>query len=373
MRTAEHGIQRVDIHPLRVPLKEPFVTSLGASLHAENVVVIVLTTGGLAGTGECSPYPPINGETIETCLAVGKHLARALLGRDALDIAGAVEAMDRPIHGNSSIKSAFDTALHDIAAQAAGLPLFKFLGGRQARALMTDYTVSIGGAAQMAEDAAAIVRAGFPVVKVKLGGDGDTDIERVLRIRATIGADIPLRLDANQGWDPDTAIRVLRALEQAGVQHCEEPIPRWRFMELRRVSEASPIPVMADESCCDHHDAERLITLGACTRFNVKLGKAGGLWKARKVLALTEAAGMGAQVGGFLESRLGFTASAHLALANPAVRWCDMDTPLMFREDPVLGGITYGPGGTITVPETPGLGASVDPAFLGAPGGSTVE
>src|SRR5690606_29937917 len=152
-------------------------------------------------------------------------------------------------------------------------------------------------------------------------GDGDTDIERVRRIRAAIGPDIPLRLDANQGWDPDTAIRVLRALEHAGVQHCEEPIPRWRFMELRRVSEASPIPVMADESCCDHRDAERLIALSACPRFNVKLGKAGGLWKARKVLALAEAAGMYAQVGGFLESRLGFTASAHLALASPAVRW----------------------------------------------------
>jgi hypothetical protein len=85
------------------------------------------------------------------------------------------------------------------------------------------------------------------------------DIERILAIRKAIGEEIPLRIDANQGWSPEQAILVLNALGDANIQHCEEPIPRWQFMEMRRVKEASPIPIMADESCCDHHDAERLI------------------------------------------------------------------------------------------------------------------
>jgi L-alanine-DL-glutamate epimerase-like enolase superfamily enzyme len=216
----------------------------------------------------------------------------------------------------------------------------------------------------MAADAEAIVAAGFPVIKVKLGGPGELDIRRIRAIRERIGSIIPLRIDANQGWDPDTAIHVLNALADAGIQHCEEPIPRWRFMEMRRVKEASPIPIMADESCCDEHDAERLIALGSCQRFNIKLGKSGGLFKARKIIALAEQAGMEVQVGGFLESRLAFTASAHLALISPCVRYCDMDTPLMFTSDPVNGGIQVGDGGTISLPDTPGLGASIDAAYL---------
>jgi L-alanine-DL-glutamate epimerase-like enolase superfamily enzyme len=239
--------------------------------------------------------------------------------------------------------------------------------------LITDYTVSIGDPGKMATDAVEIVRDGFRVIKVKLGGDGDMDIERIRAIRTAVGPELPLRIDANQGWDPDTAIRVLNALGRFGIQHCEEPIPRWQFMEMRRVREASPIPIMADESCCDHQDAERLIALGACQLFNVKLGKSAGLFKARKIIALAERAGMKVQVGGFLESRLGFTASAHLALASATVEHCDMDTPMMFTRDPVSGGIRYGDGGTISVPEVPGLGASIDPAFLDGEGSFTVR
>jgi L-alanine-DL-glutamate epimerase-like enolase superfamily enzyme len=330
----------------------------------ENVVVQVHTSQGRTGWGECSPFWTINGETQETCLSVGKPLAKALIGHEATDIEGAHRIMDRLIFGNSSIKSAFDIALHDLAAQAADLPLWKFLRGKQRSDLVTDYTVSIGDPDKMAADALEIVRRGFPVIKVKLGGDGDLDIKRIRAIRATIPSIIPLRIDANQGWDPDTAIRVLNALGDAGIQHCEEPIPRWQFMEMRRVKEASPISIMADESCCDHHDAERLIDLGACQRFNIKLGKSGGLFKARKIIALAEQAGVTVQIGGFLESRLAFTASAHLAMTSPAVQFCDMDTPLMFTEDPVLGGMQVGQGGIISLREGSGLGASVDPRFL---------
>jgi L-alanine-DL-glutamate epimerase-like enolase superfamily enzyme len=294
---------------------------------------------------------------------VGRHLAAALIGHDVLDIEGAHGRMDRLIFGNSSIKSAFDIALHDLAAQVADLPLWKYLGGERYFDPITDYTVSLGDPERMAADAEAIVAAGFPVIKVKLGGAGDLDIRRIRAIRSRVPS-IPLRIDANQGWDPDTAIEVLNALADAGIEHCEEPIPRWRFMELRRVKEASPIPIMADESCCDHHDAARLIALGACQRFNIKLGKSGGLFKARKIIALAAGAGMTVQVGGFLESRLAWSASAALALTDPCVQYCDMDTPLMFTADPVVGGIGYHPGGRIRLPEVAGLGASIDPAWL---------
>lgn len=359
-------IDKIILHPLSIPLKAPFITSLGALHAVENVVVQMHTADGRTGWGECSPFWTINGETQETCLSVGKHLAKALIGHDPLDIEGAHRTMDRMIFGNRSIKSAVDIALHDLAAQQADLPLWRFLGAERCFDLVTDHTVSLGDPEKMAADAEAIVAAGFTVIKVKLGGAGELDIRRIRAIRERIGSIIPLRIDANQGWDPDTAIHVLNALADAGIQHCEEPIPRWRFMEMRRVKEASPIPIMADESCCDDHDAERLIALGSCQRFNIKLGKSGGLFKARKIIALAEQAGMQVQIGGFLESRLAFTASAHLATTSACVQYCDMDTPLMFTADPVLGGMQLGIGGRITLPKGSGLGATIDPGSLDA-------
>ncbi|QQR85477.1 MAG: dipeptide epimerase [Flavobacteriales bacterium] len=363
LRAVPARIIRIALDQLSIPLKAPFITSLGSLHKVESVVVIIDTEDGLVGQGECNPFWAINGETVGTCVAVGAHLAQAMLRRDALDIDGAHAVMDRLIFGNNSIKSAFDIALHDIAAQHAGKPLADFLGGDRRLQLVTDYTVSIGSPERMAQDARAIVDAGFTVVKVKVGGDPNEDIQRILAIRSAIGERIPLRIDANQGWSTEQAILVLNALRDAGIQHCEEPIPRWQFMELRGVKEASPIPIMADESCCDHRDAERLIALGACQRFNIKLGKSGGLHKARKIIALAEAAGMSVQVGGFLESRLAWSAAAALATTSSCVQYCDMDTPLMFTEDPVEGGITYGSAGTITIPEGPGLGARIKGSY----------
>jgi L-alanine-DL-glutamate epimerase-like enolase superfamily enzyme len=359
-------ITNISLFSLSIPLKAPFITSLGALEAVESVVVRITTQDGLVGWGECNPFWSINGETQETCLVVGKHIAKALVGHDAADIEGLHTRMDRLIFANNSIKSAFDIACHDIAAQVAGKPLFKFLGGKRKRELVTDYTISIASPEKMAADAVSIVAQGFTVIKVKLGSDGDLDITRITAIREAIGFEVPLRIDANQGWSPEVAIRVLKALAGHNIQHCEEPIPRWQFMEMRRVKEASPIPIMADESCCDHHDAERLIEIHACQRFNIKLGKSGGLFKAKKIIALAEEAGMDVQVGGFLESRLAWTAAAHLALTSDAVRYCDMDTPLMFTADPVDGGIIYGKNGSVTIPNVPGLGARIATQHLRA-------
>jgi L-Ala-D/L-Glu epimerase len=358
-------IGSIEIYKLYIALKEPFIISLGPQNDVQNIIVIIRTNDGCAGYGECSPYMSINGESIDTCFIVGQYFAKGLKGKNALDIAACMEIMDKTIYGNASIKSAFDIALHDIAAQYTGVPVYKFLGGEKNKLLQTDYTVSIGPPQKMKADAIRIKAQGFPAVKVKLGESKEKDVERIRAIREGIGADYPLRVDANQGWQTaDNALSVLRALAEFSIEYCEEPILRHRFMELNRVSEYSPIPVMADESCGDEHDAERLIQLNACTMFNIKLGKSSGFYRALKIARLGAAANLSMQVGGFMESRLGMTASAHLALANDHIHHCDFDTPLMFTEDPVIGGIQYLDKGVIEVPDTPGLGAVIDETYL---------
>ena len=359
MSKKELLIKSIGIYKLIIPLKEPFVISLGAQYDAESIIVVIKTDDH-AGYGECSPYMSINGESLDTCFIVGQYFSKTLKEKNALDIKECVEAMDKTIYGNYSIKSAFDMALYDIASQFESLPLYKFLEGKNNKTLITDYTVSIDEPGKMAENAAAYKQQGFPVIKVKLGESKRRDAERIHLIREAIGYEIPVRIDANQGWDVKTAIATLQELERYNIQHCEEPIPRWDFMRLRKVRKKSPIPIMADESCCTHHDAKRLIGLKACDMLNIKLGKSGGIYEALKIISLAEKAKMKMQMGGFMESRLGMTAFAHLALCSDNILHCDLDTPLMFTEDPVSGGLTYHENGVVKVPETPGLGAWIE-------------
>ena len=193
-------IRRVELYKLSVPLTAPFITSLGKETSTDNLVVKMITDEGLVGFGECSPFMPVNGESQDTCFIVGQYFAKALKGKNPLQVEDCVTLMDKIIYGNSSIKSAFDIALYDIAAQHAGVPLYRFIGGKNNKPIITDYTVSIGEPATMAVNAITIKEQGYPAIKVKLGMNGNTDVERMKAIRAAVGDEIPLRIDANQGW-----------------------------------------------------------------------------------------------------------------------------------------------------------------------------
>ncbi len=357
-------ITEIGIYKLFMPLKEPFVISLGPIYNAENIVVIIKTNHGITGFGECSPFMSINGESMDTCFVVAQYFAKLLKGKNPLNITEHIAAMDALIYANTSIKSAFDIALYDIAAQHAGVPLYKFLGGENNKIITTDYTVSIGEPKKMAADAVAIQQQGYPAIKIKLGKNGKKDVERIKAIREAVGNKIPLRIDANQGWTVDEAIETLNALAVYDIQHCEEPIPRWAYMQLPKIKKQSPIPIMADESCGDEHDAQRLLQLDACSYLNIKLGKAGGIFKALKIVELAKQYNMHLQVGAFMESRLAMTAFAHFALCSPLIEHYDFDTALMFTQDPVSGGIHYAANGVITVPDAPGLGAWIDKDWL---------
>ena len=357
-------IEQIELYHASLKLKHPFVTSLGYRDHANNLFLRIRTADGLEGWGECSPYPPINGETIDTCMVVGQLIGKRLIGKDPTFIAGLSRLMDRIIFGNSSVKSAIDIALHDLAAQAAGQPLYRYLGAEIKKAIYTDYTVSVGDIEQMTKDAQEVKAAGFPVIKVKLGDGGEKDVARIKAIREAVGYDIGIRIDANQGWKVKEAITTLQGLEPYDIQYCEAPISRHRYPRLSKVRKHSPIKIMADESVFDHHDAKKLIDMGLCDYINIKLGKSSGIHKARKIIKKAEKASMAMQIGGFLESRILFTANCHLAHTSDWVHYYDFDSPLFMEEDPIEGGLAYETDWRVTLPETPGLGLTVDDSFL---------
>ena len=357
-------ITNIELFKLNIPYKEPFVISLGVIPEATNVVVRIHTSDGLTGTGECAPFVFIVGETQETVFELAKKVGKMLIGKDPFAIGERLHEIDRAVLGNPTMKSAFDMAFYDLLALRANMPLYQLLGGSKKREIHTDMTISIGDPEKVARDAMEFKKAGFPAIKVKLGTTSREDVARIKAIRQAVGPDYPIRIDANQGWDTITAIETLKALEPYGIEHCEEPIPHWNNRELVKVRENSPIPIMADESVFDHHDAFRLASMGACDYFNIKFSKSGGIHKALKIVAVAEAAGIKCQVGCMSESRFALTALMHLVLASQSIVHYDMDSSLMLDGDPVTGGIEYKGAGLWVLGDSPGIGAGFDEAFL---------
>jgi L-alanine-DL-glutamate epimerase-like enolase superfamily enzyme len=357
-------ITKVEIIKLNLPYKEPFVISLGIIESATNVVVKIHTNSGLTGVGECAPFVTIVGETQETVFELSKQIAKLLKGKDPFALEERLTEIDRAIAGNYTMKSAFDMALYDLLAKKAGMPLYKLLGGSNNREITTDMTISIGAPEKVAKDALAFKEAGFPAIKVKLGTTTKADVARIKAIREAVGNDYPIRIDANQGWNTVTAISTLQALAKFNIEHCEEPVPKWNNREMARVRENSPIPIMADESVFNHHDAFRLAAMGACDYFNIKFSKSGGIYNALKINAIAESAGIKCQVGCMSESRYALTALMHFVLASKNVVHYDMDSSLMLDADPVTGGIQYQGKGRWMLKDAIGIGAGFDEDFL---------
>ncbi|TDO24695.1 mandelate racemase/muconate lactonizing enzyme family protein [Pedobacter duraquae] len=355
-------ITHTEIYRFSIPM-EPFVIATGTMDFAQNVFLKIFTDAGIYGVGECSAFPMIVGETQDTCLSMAREFAQILIGKDPLQIPDRMNDLLGFAAHNSTIKSAFDMALFDIAAKDAGLPLYKFLGGHK-RMIETDMTIGIDTPENMALSALKYQRQGCRILKIKLGKKVLEDVERVALIREAVGSEMTLRLDANQGWSFDDALLALGKLEPFNIEFCEQPMRTWFDDRLPELNLNSPIKLMADESCYNHHDARKLINNSSCSFLNIKFSKSGGILEAQKIHEIALQHGMKCMIGSMLESRIALSANLHFALSSPNVIYFDLDTCLLGHlVDPVVDGLTYD-GYFLDVPDLPGIGADADPVFL---------
>lgn len=355
-------ITHIDIYRFSIPM-HPFTIATGTMHFAQNIFLRVYTDENIYGVGECSAFPMIVGETQSTCFEMAKDFAALWKSKNPLQIEERMHELHSFTAYNSTIKSAFDMALYDIAAKKAGKPLYVYLGGDK-KSMETDLTIGINSPEEMALTAIDYQRRGVNIIKVKLGKDPDEDIERIKQIRNAIGSKIRLRIDANQGWSREGALYALTGLGKYDIQFCEQPMRRYNDPYLPALHKSSPIPVMADESVFDHHDAERLIAADACSYVNIKFAKSGGILEAEKINTVCEQNNIPCMMGGMLESRIALTAFAHFASARSNIQFYDMDTCMLgHKTDPVTGGVTYN-GFLVELPAGNGIGADADEAFL---------
>jgi L-alanine-DL-glutamate epimerase-like enolase superfamily enzyme len=355
-------ITEVEIYLFDIPLVAPFRISIGEMSAANDLLVRVVTDQGIVGLGEACPFPPITGETQATNAAAARAIRDMLIGKDPLAVEGILRQIGPMVHANPSAVAAYDMALYDILGKVAGLPLFRLFGSGKTQ-FETDITTGLDTPESMAAETKGYADRGYKTLKAKVGLDPDTDVARIQAIRDAIGYGINLRIDANQGWSVPQAIYALRKMEKFKIQLVEQPVVASDIAGLKTVREASPIPVMADEACFLPADALKLVRAEACDYFNIKLMKAGGIANAVRIAHIADSANIRCMVGCMLESNIALTAAAHVVASQANIIFADLDGNAEHTVNPVIGGMAV-KAGVVTMPEKPGLGCDIDPAYL---------
>ena len=303
----------------RWPIAGSFTISRGAKTEAVTVVAEV-SRDDRTGRGECVPYPRY-GETPEETLAALKSMQEPVArGLDRQALQAAMPA--------GAARNALDCALLDLEAKIAGRRVWNLLGRPAPRACTTAYTISLGTPEAMA--AATARAAQRPLLKIKLGGDGDG--ARIAAVR-TAAPESELIVDANEAWTSDNLAQRLAECAEAGVTLVEQPLPAGQDEALARIRR--PLSVCADESV---HDRSSLA--GLRERYdavNIKLDKTGGLTEALAMADAAQALGFEIMIGCMVATSL---AMAPAMLLAGQARFVDLDGPLLLARDRE-GGLRY--------------------------------
>lgn len=349
-------IETMEIFRTHLRCKKPFRIATGVSDQCQGILVKLTTDTGAFGWGESSPDSYLTGETLDGVEALlQQDLFPAIRGLSPWALEEIHRRMSRECVANPSARAAIDLACHDLIGRQTGVSLVDFLGG-SSRRMLTNYSIGLCSPEEAAQEARRIIEAGYKAVKLKVGNDPDEDYARVKAVRSALGPDVPLRIDANEGWTYSQALKCLTRIEPFTVQLVEQPLARWDFEGMARLRQRIVPPIAADEGVHSPRDAARAIAAGAVDIINIKLMKSGGLYPARSIVAQARAHGVALMVGGMVgESRLAVSAATALAAAY-GFEYADLDADLLLAEDAVAeGGVTL-EGSERVLPDLPGLG-----------------
>lgn len=311
------SIHRVLIRSYSTPLDPPWPSAEGLVHRREGSILILKDDDGRVGFGETAPWPGFGLETHASSVAALHLAARRLVGLPADAYLAAAGDLPRlaPVAASPCARHAIDLALHDLAAQRAGVSIAQLLAGQDARSdVRVNATIPRVSARDTAEAARQLVAAGFETLKLKVGGVPlEEDVARLRAVREAAGPGVRLRIDANQAWSVSDAIAALAALREFDLEYCEQPVAADAIDSMARVRAASGVRIAADESVRDTATVKRILTAGAADVLVLKPMALGGLHAARSIAAEAAKAGVPAVVTSLLESSIGRTGALHLA------------------------------------------------------------
>lgn len=345
------------VTPVELSLKRP-VSMVGLT-PLKNITALFVrleTREGLNAWGCGVAHPELTGEKPEAALHVCREAANLVLDLHPLDIEYSLARLAPIIHKSLAATCAFDLVFHDLLGLAAGLPLYRLLGGYRNR-IQTSVTIPISPVEESVERARRFAKQGFRILKIKGGLNPDMDVARVRAIHQALPNHI-LRLDADGGYTVQGALEVARALEGV-LEMLEQPTPANDLDGLRQVTIHSPVPILADQSVCGPASALELASQKAVDGISVKMAICGGLNCARQVDNIARAAQIVTMVSCLIEPALLIAAGLSFALSSPNVRYGDLDGFLDLENDPTHPGFTL-QDGWLVADDVPGLGCVVD-------------
>lgn len=338
-------------------LTRPYTIAYRTISAVENLFVRLETDSGLIGYGAGSPGEWVTGEKIEDSLAgLQNHLEDLVVGKDLRHFRSLIRESRRLLPGLPAAQAAVDIALHNAFAQFAGVPLVQLLGQCH-RSLPTSITIGIKPLEETLAEAEEHLANGFRVIKLKTGSEVEADIETFSKLREKVGPEIKIRVDANQGYQPQDFMAFMEATRHLDVEFVEQPLPHHRLELMMRIPQELREICAADE---DLHDAQDAVRLARPSRpfgiYNIKLMKCGGIQEALRIASTAEAADIQLMWGCMDESIISISAALHAALACPNTRYLDLDGSLDLARDIVGGGFVLEDGYLRVDEEKAGLG-----------------
>lgn len=360
-------ITHIETYPTRIPLKPErrMVSALGRHEVSDFLLVRLGTDVGVEAAGEATVTPRWSGETaLGAKHLIDRLLAPALIGADPADVTAIDARLDALCAHNWFAKAALEMACWDAVGKQQNQPLYELLGGAvRAKTFRCRFSMGAYDLPRAVRTARERVDAGFTTIKVKVGGHLDDDLERVRAVRAEIGPDLDLVIDANGGWDADTAIRAASELADARVALFEQPTPARDFAALARVRRETDLEILADDICFDLADAAELIRQQACDCISVYPGKQGGIRKTTELARLAASHNIPCSVGSNLEWDVATAAMAHSVVATENIRVERYPGDVLgpsYHEFSIAKNPLHIDGPLVTVPDGPGLGVDVD-------------
>lgn len=360
-------IASIETFCVRIPLKPErrMVSALGRHEVSEFLLVRLRTDDGLEGAGEATVTPRWSGETVWGAQAViDRLLGPAAIGLDPTDVVGLNRTMDQLCAHNWFAKSAIEMAVWDVAGKAAGKPVYELLGGAK-RPLVIRCRFSMGAydVERAARRARELVAAGFTTIKVKVGGDPLADEARVRAVREAAGPAPDLVIDANCGWQADTAIACIRRLADCRLALVEQPTPDGDYESLARVRREIEPPVMADDICFNMSHARELIRNECCDVISLYPGKNGGMRKCLDIAEFAGRHGVACTIGSNLEWDVATAAMGHAVVACQNMQVEKYPGDMLgpdYHEFSIVKEPLRISGPTVAITDRPGLGVEVD-------------
>ncbi|MDN7246157.1 mandelate racemase/muconate lactonizing enzyme family protein [Planococcus shenhongbingii] len=328
-------IKKVEVKLITTPFNVKFRTSYGAMPTSQSHIIVKITDeDGSIGIGEASPLPFFTGESAQMMkLAIERELGPAIIGENVFSVEKIHQKMNAVLYPATGAKSAVDMALWDLKGKKLNAPVYQLLGGEQ-KSVPVAYALGEDVPEQMERMAQQKAKEGFQTIKVKVGLNPEKDIKTIKNIRQSVGEDVQIRVDANQGYTVKETLTVLEEIQDLAIEYMEQPVPYWNTDGLAEVRKYSTIPIMADESIHSIHQAMELSKKGAVDLFGIKLIKCAGITNALKIAHIAEAAGIDCVLISPWDTQLGTHAGGHLSMVFSNKYAQELVGPHYLTDDP---------------------------------------